>query len=165
MVCTPLLRSITHYHGLKYGVISPENYPLGNRGPCHVIADRFPYNEGLVSSIILHSNHPANVVMAQFIRGERGGNLVLYTGFIYKKKESKGAKDYYQCNHPGCTVKLHTLLNTLNVVHYNGNRFHQHPPPDDAIISSVLIEEMKIRIDADPTKHLPKMWEEVLHFS
>ena len=99
--------------------------------------------------------------MAQFIRGERGGNLLLYRGFVYKKKETKGAKDYYGCNYIGCNVRLHTLTNTLNVAHYNGNRFHQHPRSDDAIVSSTLVEEMKIRIDADPTKHVPKMWEEV----
>ena len=100
--------------------------------------------------------------MAQFIRGERGGNLLLYRGFMYKKKEHKGAKDYYICNHVGCNVRLHTLVNTLNAVHYNGNRFHQHPRPIDDIVTSVMVEEMKNRIDADPTKHLPKMWEEVI---
>ena len=100
--------------------------------------------------------------MAQFIRGERGGNLLLYRGFMYKKKEHKGAKDYYICHHVGCNVRLHTLANTLNVVHYNGNQFHQHPRPIDDIVTSVMVEEMKNRIDADPTKHLPKMWEEVI---
>ena len=100
--------------------------------------------------------------MAQFIRGERGGDLVSYRNFIYKKKKAKGAKDYYQCNDNGCLVTMHTQTGTLNVVHYLGNDQHQHPPPDHAILSSVLLEEMRTRIDNDPTKHLPKMWEEVI---
>ena len=99
---------------------------------------------------------------AQRIRGQRGGNLLLYRGFIYKKKSTKGAKDYYQCNHDGCTVALHTTANSLDVVHYNGNGQHQHLRPEEETVSSELIDEMKIRIDADPTKHLPKLWEEVI---
>ena len=104
------------------------------------------------------------MAQAEFIQGERGGNLITFRNFIYKKKQSKGAKDYYQCNHDGCRVTLHTQIHSLNVVHYNGNRQHLHAPADDVILSTVIMDEMKQRIDDDPTKHLPKMWEEVIEW-
>ena len=59
---------------------------------------------------------------------------------------------------------MHTQMHTLNVVHYFGNQQHAHPPPDDMILATVLMEEMKARIDADPTKHLPRMWDDVLEW-
>ena len=100
--------------------------------------------------------------MAQHIRGERGGDLVLYNGFIYKKKKGKGQKDYYQCNDNGCLVTLHTLRNTLTVVQNAG--VHTHNPPSDIVASTTVFEEAKRRIDADPTRHLPRLWEEVLNW-
>ena len=59
---------------------------------------------------------------------------------------------------------MHSSIHTLVVVKYNGNHQHQHPPPDDIILSTVIIDEMKRRIDGDPTKHLPKMWEDVVEW-
>ena len=81
---------------------------------------------------------------AQHIRGKRGGNLILYNGFIYKKKQTKGVKDYYRCTHYGCNVTLHTQTNTLDVVHYNGNGQQQHLRSEDLTVSNALIDEMKI---------------------
>ena len=95
--------------------------------------------------------------MAQRIGGEQGGDLVLYNEFIYKKKKGKGQKDYYQCNDNGCLVTLHTLRNTLTVVQNAG--VHTHNPPGDIVASTTVFEEAKRRIDADPTRHLPRLWE------
>jgi hypothetical protein len=100
--------------------------------------------------------------MAVFMKGGRGGNKVMYSGFLYKKKYTKNIKDYYQCDHDGCTVSLHMRINSLNVIHYNGNGQHHHANPDNKIALSDLMDESKRRIDADPTKHLPKLWEEVV---
>ena len=46
--------------------------------------------------------------MAQYIRGERGGNLLQYQGFVYKKKKSQGLKDYYQCNNHNALKHPHS---------------------------------------------------------
>ena len=117
----------------------------------------------ILTRIIYHiTPRQVIIIMAQFIKGERGGNKVVYNGYIYKKKYSKNVKDYYQCDDDQCTVPLHMQRNTLNVVFYNGNGQHRHGNPDDKIALSDVMEEMKRRIDTDPTKHLPKMWEEVM---
>ena len=97
--------------------------------------------------------------MAQHIRGERGGNLVLYNGFIYKKKYQKGGK-YHTCNEDGCAATLYLQANALIVIQNAG--VHMHPPPGEMIASTTILEEAKQRIDADPTRHLPRIWEEVL---
>ena len=97
---------------------------------------------------------------AQYIRGPRGGQLLNYNGEIYKKKKEKGGKDYYQCDNKACRVTLHTLAGGLAVIHNNGE--HRHPPPDDLIASAAIMEEAKRRITADPTKHVPLIWEDVL---
>ena len=77
-------------------------------------------------------------------------------------KKGKGQKDYYQCNDNGCLVTLHTLRNTLTVVQNAG--VHTHNPPGDIVASTTVFEEAKRRIDADPTRHLPRLWEEVLNW-
>ena len=99
-------------------------------------------------------------IMAQNIRGERGGLLVLYNGFIYKKKKTKSGKDYHQCNDDGCRVTLHTQQNTLIVMQNLG--VHTHAPPGEIVAASDVLNEAKLRIDADPTRHVPRVWEEVL---
>ena len=100
--------------------------------------------------------------MAQYIRGERGGELVLYNGFIYKKKKQKSGKDYHQCNENACLVTLHTQQNSLVVLQNVG--VHTHPPPGDVVASTTILEEAKQRIDDDPTRHVPRIWEEVLEW-
>ena len=97
---------------------------------------------------------------ARYIRGERGGQLLHYNGYIYKKKKEQRGKDYYQCNSNGCLVTLHTFANGLAVLQNNG--VHIHPPPGDIVASAAVLEEAKRRIDADPTKHVPRVWEDVL---
>ena len=103
----------------------------------------------------------AIMAYAQRIRGARGGELLFYNRFIYKiNRRNKNGKDYYNCNAPNCHAKLLTLMNDLGVQRNHG--VHGHPPPNDIVASAQILEEAKTRIDGDPTKGVPKIWEEVL---
>lgn len=97
---------------------------------------------------------------ARYIRGERGGQLLCFNDFIYKRNRRKQGKDYYNCNYPGCLVKLQTFNNALAVLQNHG--VHGHPPPDDTVASTAILEEAKRIIDGDPTKGVPKIWDQVL---
>ena len=94
------------------------------------------------------------------IRGERGGELLMFNNNIYKRNKRKNGRDYYKCNKDGCRVTLLTLANDLNVINNNG--VHNHPPVDDIIACREIFEETKRRINTDPTRHIPVIWEEIL---
>ena len=98
--------------------------------------------------------------MAERIRGEHGGMLLSYRGFRYEKKKTQGGKDYHQCKEEGCLVTLHTQAGTLVVLQNRG--VHHHNPPGDVIAATRVIDEAKRMIDQDPTRHLPRIWEETL---
>ena len=103
--------------------------------------------------------------MAQVIASGRG-KILVHQGFQYQKNRQRRLAMYWRCTKLDCRTGLTSNVFYLNdrnaVIVVNNVGVHTHLPVDEQIQAKVSVNEMKRRIDDDPTIPVRRVYDEAV---
>lgn len=106
-------------------------------------------------------------IMASVVPGNRGGKILIFNGYRYQKNKEKCGKIYWHCWCKTCNVFLQTVPfdideDDVNIQVLNEPQQHNHADDTDVITSSSLKQKMMEKIQADPSKPVKRVYDEVV---
>ena len=93
-----------------------------------------------------------------FTMSNRGKPLLIYAGYVYRKKSSTAKVKYWVCQTNSCAANIHTDANDQFI---KANGRHQHLPAPERIEIRDLKSKVKKRVQGETTS-VPKIYEEEL---
>ena len=90
----------------------------------------------------------------------------MHNGYRYQKNKTKGDKIYWRCWRKTCNVFIQTVAFNMdeanpNIVILNAP-VHNHRDDGDVISTTTVVQRMIRAIEADPTKPIKRVYDEVV---
>ena len=90
----------------------------------------------------------------------------MHGGFRYQKNKTKGAKIYWRCWRKTCNVFIQTAAFDLDEdnprINILNAPVHNHRDEGDVISTTTVVQRMIRAIEADPTKPVKRVYDEVV---
>jgi hypothetical protein len=102
---------------------------------------------------------------ARVIVGNRGGKVLIHSGFKYQKNRQRTESIYWRCWRKECRTNLRTNIFDLNDMNPNIQILqeieHTHEEDDDMIGKNEALNQMKDAVREDPTVPIKRVYNKV----
>ena len=104
--------------------------------------------------------------MAHIVSGNRNGKILVHAGFRYQRNKTRLGALYWKCWRGDCPSRLRTTVFNVNAVNPNiqiQNVTNHNHQVDDAVVNrNIILDEMKVEIQRDPTVPIRRVYDLVL---
>lgn len=94
---------------------------------------------------------------ARLVRGDRGGNILIFRSFRFHKHQNRGDNTHWRCSNKNCTAKLTTNIVDLadgveNNIRVLRAEEHCHPPETERIERGIMRQRLVDEVMQDPSR-------------